>query len=116
MKDLQLTSLLIDQVPTWRPKVGTACQVIGVEYSEGLLYKVTYELSDKVQLDTETMELTYAISDDELFAEILVYTPPEALTLFCRSLRRTGGSSDGSRCSLAVTRRSNAVKKIIRPA
>ena len=76
MQNLYMTTLLIDRNPAWRPTVATACFIAGREFSEDLLYKVTYALSDHIHQDEETSEILLTVSDTEVVQAVEEYTPP----------------------------------------
>ena len=76
MQNLYMTTLLIDRNPAWRPTVATACFIAGREFSEDLLYKVTYALSDHISQDEETSEILLTVSDAEVVQAVEEYTPP----------------------------------------
>ena len=76
MQNLYMTTLLIDRNPAWRPTVATACFIAGREFSEDLLYKVTYALSDHIHQDEETSEILLTVSDTEVVQAVEDYTPP----------------------------------------
>ena len=76
MQNLYMTTLLIDRNPAWRPTVATACFIAGREFSEDLLYKVTYSLSDHIHQDEETSEILLTVSDAEVVQAVEDYTPP----------------------------------------
>ena len=76
MQKLYMTTLLIDRNPAWRPTVATACFIAGREFSEDLLYKVTYSLSDHIHQDEETSEILLTVSDTEVVQAVEEYTPP----------------------------------------
>ena len=76
MQNLYMTTLLIDRNPAWRPTVATACFIAGREFSEDLLYKVTYALSDHIHQDEETSEILLTVSDTEVLQAVEEYTPP----------------------------------------
>ena len=76
MQNLYMTTLMIDRNPAWRPTVATACFIAGREFSEDLLYKVTYALSDHIHQDEETSEILLTVSDTEVVQAVEEYTPP----------------------------------------
>ena len=76
MQNLYMTTLLIDRNPAWRPTVATACFIAGREFSEDLLYKVTYALSDHIHQDEDTSEILLTVSDTEVVQAVEEYTPP----------------------------------------
>lgn len=76
MQNLYMTTLLIDRNPAWRPTVATACFIAGREFSEDLLYKVTYSLSDHIHQDEETSEILLTVTDTEVVQAVEEYTPP----------------------------------------
>ena len=76
MQNLYMTTLLIDRNPAWRPTVATACFIAGREFSEDLLYKVTYALSDHIHQDEDTSEILLTVSDTEVLQAVEEYTPP----------------------------------------
>ena len=76
MQNLYMTTLLIDRNPAWRPTVATACFIAGREFSEDLLYKVTYALSGHIHQDEETSEILLTVSDTEVVQAVEEYTPP----------------------------------------
>ena len=76
MQNLYMTTLLIDRNPAWRPTVATACFIAGREFSEDLLYKVTYSLSDHIHQDKDTSEILLTVSDTEVLQAVEEYTPP----------------------------------------
>ena len=76
MQNLYMTTLLIDRNPAWRPTVATACFIAGRDFSEDLLYKVTYALSDHIHQDEETSEILLTVSDTEVLQAVEEYTPP----------------------------------------
>ena len=76
MQNLYMTTLLIDRNPAWRPTVATACFIAGREFSEDLLYKVTYSLSDHIHQDEDTSEILLTVSDTEVLQAVEEYTPP----------------------------------------
>ena len=76
MQNLYMTTLLIDRNPAWRPTVSTACFIAGREFSEDLLYKVTYSLSDHIHQDKDTSEILLTVSDTEVLQAVEEYTPP----------------------------------------
>ena len=80
MQNLYMTTLLIDRNPAWRPTVATACFIAGREFSEDLLYKVTYSLSDHIHQDEETSEILLTVSDTEVVQAVEEYTPPPEST------------------------------------
>lgn len=79
MQKLQLTTLLIDRDPSWRPTISTACQIVGRKYSEDLLYKVTYEMSENIVLDENTLEVDISVTDEAVLSAIENYS--DAATL-----------------------------------
>ena len=80
MQNLYMTTLLIERNPAWRPTVATACFIAGREFSEDLLYKVTYALSDHIHQDEETSEILLTVSDAEVVQAVEEYTPPPEST------------------------------------
>ena len=76
MQNLYMTTLLIDRNPAWRPTVATACFIAGREFSEDLLYKVTYSLSGHIHQDEDTSEILLTVSDTEVVQAVEEYTPP----------------------------------------
>ena len=75
MQNLYMTTLLIDRNPAWRPTVATACFIAGREFSEDLLYKVTYALSGHIHQDEDTSEILLTVSDTEVLQAVEEYTP-----------------------------------------
>ena len=76
MQNLYMTTLLIDRNPAWRPTVATACFIAGREFSEDLLYKVTYALSGHIHQDEDTSEILLTVSDTEVLQAVEEYMPP----------------------------------------
>ena len=83
MQNLYMTTLLIDRNPAWRPTVATACFIAGREFSEDLLYMVTYALSGHIHQDEDTSEILLTVSDTEVLQAVEEYTsPPESAPQF----------------------------------
>ena len=75
MLNIYATSQLINKNPQWAATVATACHILNKDFTEELLFRVTFELSNGIEINEETQEVLMTVTDAQLLEAVEEFDP-----------------------------------------